>query len=55
MFWHDIAYMELLYCVTNCELVWTSNKVTMVENAKKCRLYPILTYTLLCEKSREFL
>ena len=23
MFWHDIAYIELLYCVTNFELVWT--------------------------------
>ena len=40
MFWHDIVYIELLYCVTNFELVWTSNKVAVVENAKKCRLYP---------------
>jgi len=23
MFWHDIVYMELLYCVTNFKLVWT--------------------------------
>jgi len=23
MFWHDIMYIELLYCVTNFELVWT--------------------------------
>ena len=23
MFWHDIAYIELLYCVTNFELVLT--------------------------------
>ena len=23
MFWHDIAYIELLYCVTNFEFVWT--------------------------------
>jgi len=23
MFWHDIVYIELLYCVTNFELVWT--------------------------------
>jgi len=23
MFWHDIVYIELLYCVTNVELVWT--------------------------------
>ena len=23
VFWHDIVYIELLYCVTNFELVWT--------------------------------
>jgi len=23
MFWHDIVCIELLYCVTNFELVWT--------------------------------
>jgi len=23
MFWHDIVYIELLYCVTKFELVWT--------------------------------
>jgi len=23
MFWHDIVYIDLLYCVTNFELVWT--------------------------------
>jgi len=23
MFLHDIVYIELLYCVTNFELVWT--------------------------------
>ena len=23
MFWHDIVYIELLYCVTNFEVVWT--------------------------------
>jgi len=23
MFWHDIVYVALLYCVTNFELVWT--------------------------------
>ena len=40
MFWHDIVYIELLYCVTNFELVWTCNKVAVVENAKTCRLYP---------------
>ena len=44
MLWHDIVYIELLYCVTNFELVWTWNKVTVVENAKKCRLYPTFPY-----------
>jgi len=23
MFWHDIVYIDLLYCVTNFEFVWT--------------------------------
>jgi len=23
MFWHDMVHIELLYCVTNFELVWT--------------------------------
>jgi len=23
MFWQDIVYVKLLYCVTNFELVWT--------------------------------
>jgi len=23
MFCHDVVYIELLYCVTNFELVWT--------------------------------
>jgi len=23
MFWHDMVYIELLYCVTKFELVWT--------------------------------
>jgi len=23
MFWHDVVYVELLYCVANFELVWT--------------------------------
>jgi len=40
MFLHDIVYIELLYCVTNFELVWTCSKAAVVENAKKCRLYP---------------
>ena len=38
MFWHDIVYIELVYCVTNFELVWTWIKVAVVENAKKCRM-----------------
>jgi len=25
MSWHDIVYIEFLYCVTNFELVWTWN------------------------------
>ena len=40
MFWYDIVFIELLYCVTNFELVWTWIKVAVVENAKKCRLHP---------------
>jgi len=44
--WHDIVYIELLYCVTNFELVWTWNKVAVVENAKKCWLYPTFPYRL---------
>jgi len=39
-----IVYIELLYCVINFELVWTWNKVAVVENAKKCRLYPTFPY-----------
>ena len=45
MFWYDIVYIELFYCVTDFELVWTWNKVAVVENAKKRRLYP--TFPLL--------
>ena len=48
MFWHDIVYTELLYCVTNFELVWTWNKVAVVENAKECRLYPTFPYIQTC-------
>jgi len=44
MFWHDIVYIELLYWVTNFELVWTWNKVAVVEIAKKCRLHPTFPY-----------
>ena len=42
MFWHDIVYKEVLYCVTNFELVWTCNKVAVVENAKKVSTVPHL-------------
>ena len=51
MFWHDIVYIELLYCVTNFELVWTWNKVVVVENAKKRwqnSTFPILFKTNNC-------
>jgi len=51
MFWHDIVYIELLYCVTNFELVWTLNKVAVVENAKKCRLYPTFHYPICTSRS----
>jgi len=44
MFGHDIVYIELLYCERNFELVWTGNKVAVVENANKCRLYPTFPY-----------
>jgi len=37
MFWHDIVYIELLYCVTHFQLIWNWNKIVVVENAKKCR------------------
>ena len=40
IFWHDIVYIELLHCVTHFELVWTCYKVAVVENSKKCRLFP---------------
>jgi len=51
VFWHDIVYIGLLYCVTNFELVWTWNKVAVVENAKKCRLYPIFLYNSLTSQN----
>ena len=44
MFWHAIVYIELLYCVTNFELVWTWNKLAVVEIAKRCRLYSTFPY-----------
>ena len=47
MFWHDIVCMELLYCVANFEVVWTWNKVAVVENAKKWRLYLTFPCTFL--------
>jgi len=46
MFWHDIVYIELLYCVTNFELVCTWNKVAAVENAKSVSTVPHLPYTM---------
>jgi len=46
MFWHDNVCIELLYCLTNFELVWTWNKVAVVENAKKRPLYPTFPYML---------
>jgi len=47
MFWHDIVYIELLYCVTNFELVQTWNKVAVAEHAKTCELYPTFLCTFL--------
>jgi len=44
VFWHYIVYIELLYSVTIFELVWTWNKGAVVENAKKCWLYPTFPY-----------
>ena len=44
MFWHDIVYIELLYCVTNFQFVWIWNKVAVIENATKCRVYPTFPY-----------
>ena len=44
MFWQDIVYTELLYCVTKFELVWAWIKVAVVENAKKRLLYPTPTF-----------
>ena len=41
MFWQDIVYTELLYCVTKFELVWAW---IVVENAKKRLLYPTPTF-----------
>ena len=52
MFWHDNVYIELVYSVTNFELVWTWNKVTVVENAKKVSTVPHLPY---CEKNNRCL
>ena len=50
MFWHDIVYIEWIYSVTNFELVWTLNKVAVVENARKCRLYPTFPYIKIIQK-----
>ena len=46
MFWYDIVYIELVYCVTNFEVDWTWNKVAVVENSKNCLLYPTFSYSL---------
>jgi len=42
IFLHDIVYIELLYCMTNFELVCTWNKVAVVGNAKKVSTVPHL-------------
>ena len=44
MLWHDVVYIELLYYVTNFKLVWTWNKVAVVENAKKLSIVPTFPY-----------
>jgi len=54
MFCHDIVYTELLYCVTNFELVWTWNKVAVVENVRKCRLYPTFPSENKAWRTRHF-
>jgi len=51
MFWHNVAYIELLYCVTNFELVWTWVKAAVVRNAKKRRLCPNFPYMLICRNA----
>ena len=40
MFWHDIVHIELLYCVTNFQVVWIWNKVSVVENVKSVDCTP---------------
>ena len=50
MFWHDIVYIEWIYSVKNFEVVWTLNKVAVVENARKCRLYPTFPYIKIIQK-----
>ena len=52
MFWHNIMYIEFFHCVTNFELVWTWNKVAVVENVKKCRLHPTFTSFIFSVESR---
>jgi len=52
MFWYDIAYVELLYFVTNFELVWTWNKVAVVENATKVSTVPHLPLPLRYRHSK---
>ena len=40
MFWNDNFHIELLYWVKHFELVWTWNKVAVVENAKSVDCTP---------------
>jgi len=49
VFLHCIVYIELLYCVTNFELVWTWNKVAVVENAKKLTVPTFPEIHFMCE------
>jgi len=46
MFWHDIVYIELVYCVTTSKHVLTWNKVAVVKNVKSvnCTPPPNITY-----------
>ena len=46
LFWHDIVYIDLLYYVTNFELVCTWNKVAVIENAKSVDCTPPFTTSL---------
>ena len=41
MLWHDTVYIELLYCVTTFELVWTRNEVAVIEMQKSVDCSPL--------------